>query len=476
MSETVQKPRLRRASGLGRIRGRVVSARRFIKNGEEELRTGIGALARTVGLEGRPVASGLFEPERFAFREAETVVEGVRARIVTPGHEPSMHTFFDVQPLSASGRYLAVTRLPFEHRGPYPGDMAEIRVIDLHEGTVETVYRTGGWALQLGANIQWHPTDDRFLFCNEFRDGRGVGVRIDREERTARTYDAPFYAISPCGSYMLGPALDLVNRTQYGYGVPEHLTGRRSLRPGASREEGIWRTDLESGRVELLSSIHDLVQASVDGDLLMTGTNLLFHTKINRQGTRIFQVLRSIDLIDRPGAVRSRIMTLDVDGGGVRELLAHRHWDRGGHHPSWMHDGRTVLMNLVPEGGSEMRFVRITDDDATEMETLAEWRGSGHPSIEKSGRWLVTDAYLNEGFGEPDGKAPLRLIDLHAGIEHHVMQLDCGPPDLRARRIDPHPVWSRDERSVIVNSVVDGRRQVMMIDLSGFFDRHAGGA
>ena len=452
------------ASPFGRVKGRIAAGKRALKHGEEELRTLAGAVRRGLGLEPAPAATPLFQPRAFDIRPFDRGESGISARIVTPGDGAYMHTFFDVCPLSASGRYLAVTRLPFEHRGPYPGDMAEICVIDLEQASIETVYRTGGWALQLGANIQWHPGDDRFLFCNELAGGRGVGVMIDREQRTHRLYDAPFYAIDPAGRYMLGPALDLVNRTQYGYGVPEPLLGRRRLRHGASSTEGIWRTDLDSGESELLVSIEQLVEASPARDLLMTGTNILFHTKINRQGDRVFQVLRSMDLADRPGAVRSRIMSLDPDGSDMREALPHQAWDRGGHHPSWLGDGRTILMNLVPPGDDTIRFVRI-DDRSGLVSALGPWRGSGHPSIDSRGRFLVTDAYLNEGFGRPDGTAPLRRIDLETGEEHHLLQLDCGPPNLRARRVDPHPVWSRDGRQVVMNSVVDGRRQVLIGDL-----------
>ena len=462
------------ASPAERIKGRLTATKRFLKNGEEELRTLAGAVRRTLGIEGRPQETPLFEPQPFAMRDYRCDDGKVPARIVTPDDGAYMHTFFDVCPLSASGRYLAVTRLPFEHRGPYPGDMAEICVIDLEDSTIETVYRTSGWALQLGANIQWHPRDDRFLFCNELQHGRGVGVMIDRDAKTQRVYDAPFYAIDPTGTYMLGPALDLVNRTQYGYGVPEHVLGRRHLSNGASSKEGIWRTDLETGRSELLVSIAQLVAASPARDLLLTGKNILFHTKINRQGERIFQVLRSVDLADHPGTVRSRIMTLDPDGGGIREALHHQEWDRGGHHPSWLADGRTILMNLVPASRTGIRFVTI-DDKSGDQQTLGSQRGSGHPSIESSGRYLVTDAYLNEGFGRPDGTAPLRLIDLKSDEDHHLLQLDCGPPNLRARRVDPHPVWSRDERRLVMNSVVDGHRQVLLADLSGFIDYHTQG-
>ena len=44
--------------------------------------------------------------------------------------------------------------------------------------------------------------------------------------------------------------------------------------------------------------------------------------------------------------------------------------------------------------------------------------------------------------------------------------LDCGPANLRARRIDPHPAWSRNGREVVVNLCLGGRRQVAIADLS----------
>ncbi|MCB2053186.1 MAG: hypothetical protein KDE35_02950 [Geminicoccaceae bacterium] len=474
-----------------RLRGRLLTTRRLVKNLEEESRAFAGAALRRVGLERRHAPAPLFEPVPFDVRpfphragdriEGSDDAEELRAIVATPAGDACMHTFFDVCPISPSGRYLAVTRLPFEHRGPWPGDMAEVCLVDLCAWTIQAVYRTSGWALQLGANLQWHPTSD-ILYTNDLkvepRGYRGVGVAIDPADRSCRRYDAPFYAVDPSGRFMLGPALDLVNRTQYGYGVPEGLFGRRRLARGAAGDEGIWRTDLESGRVELLASIADLVDASPARALLRSGVNYLFHTKIAPCGGRLFQVLRSIDLADRPGAVRSRIMTLDTDGGHVREALPHEAWDRGGHHPSWLADG-DILMNLVPDSVPEtaaegMRFVRIAQDGSGSPEPIGPWRGSGHPSVDPTGRFLVTDAYLNEGFGAPDGRAPLRLIDLAGGRERHVLQLDCGPPNLRARRVDPHPVWGRDGRSLILNTVIDGRRQVVIADLGDRIDRPPG--
>ena len=202
-------------------------------------------------------------------------------------------------------------------------------------------------------------------------------------------------------------------------------------------------------------------------------------------GNRIFQVLRSLDLPDRPRAVRSSIVSFDPGGGDIRLALPHRAWDRGGHHPSWLPCGRRILMNLVPDGGRELRFVSFGWDGGDLRELPGGHRGSGHPSIEPGGRLLVTDAYLNEGFVAPAGLAPLRGVALAGGREIGLGALDCGPPNLRARRIDPHPAWSRDGRRVVVNGCIGGRRQVLLAELGGLLDglgaetppwRHAGSA
>jgi len=450
----------------GRLKGRIVAARRRVKETDETLRVAFGVLRRRLGLEPRLGDTPLFEPRPVAFRPYRPIEGWVPMTAVTPADGAYMHSFFDIPPLSPSGRLLAVTRLPFGHRAPYPGDLAEICVIDLEARTIRVVHRTEGWGLQLGANLQWHPTSDRFLYANDrAADGSGVAVAIDLEAGAVRHLRGPLYALDPSGRYMLGPALDLINRAQPGYGVPEPLFGRRRVGRGASREEGLWRTDLETGRRELFLSIADIVRALPDRRRLEAGVNILFHTKINREGSRVFQVLRSHDLPDRPGVPRSQIVTFKADGGGIRSALPIEAWDRGGHHPSWLADGEHILMNLVPEGETAMRFVRFRHDGRG-LETIGPWRGSGHPSLDSAGRFIVTDAYLNEGFGRPDGEAPLRLLDLAGGEEHHLTPVNLGPPNLRARRLDPHPAWTRDEAGIVFNAVIDGRRQVVIADLA----------
>jgi hypothetical protein len=450
-----------------RWRSRYAALRRIARNGEEELRTALGALARGLRLEAAAAPTPLFVRREVAFRSYPTLHPGACATVVTPPDGAYLHTFFDVPPISPSGRYLAVTRLPFQHRGPYPGDTAEVCVIDLAERTIETVYHTRGWALQLGANLHWHPGRDDLLYCNDRIGGRGLGVVIDLSERRARPLGGPVYSLCPRGRHAFGPALDLINATQAGYGVPDPFLGRRRPTTGFATDEGIWRTDLESGRCELLVSVDALLADHPERALLASGRHSLFHTKVNGTGDRLFQVVRSTGLADAPEKVRAMILTLSAEGDAVRLALPHRLWDRGGHHPSWTPDDETILMNLVPPGGHEMRFVRFGHDGNGLAELVGGFRGSGHPSLDPTGRLLLTDAYLNEGYGDANGRAPVRLVDLAAGKESQLMLVDSGPPGLKARRVDPHPVWDRKRRRIVLNVMLEQKRQVVLVDLGG---------
>ena len=104
----------------------------------------------------------------------------VPVHCVTPGGTGYIHRYYDSSPFSPSGRYFAVTRLPFEDRLPKPGDVAEIAIVDLQTGELRTIAETRGWDVQLGAQLQWG-ADDRTLLYNglETRDWMPYGVRRD---------------------------------------------------------------------------------------------------------------------------------------------------------------------------------------------------------------------------------------------------------------------------------------------------------
>jgi hypothetical protein len=398
----------------------------------------------------------------------------VPVRCVTPGDTGFIHRYYDSSPFSPSGRYFAVTRLPFEDRLPRPGDVAQIVVIDLETGETRAVAETRGWDVQLGAQLQWG-ADDRTLLYNDVepRDWMPYGVRHDLQTGAARRLGGTIYSVSPDGRFAASPCLRRMTVTQRGYGVvvpKDQIPENR----GASEDDGIWLTDLQSGDTRLLISLAQIVEQA--GTALPIarkhGDFFAFHVKWNPQGTRLMLALRWLPRSLLPWRRKRRygakhVVTLNADGSHVRVAVSAERWAKGGHHPNWCPDGEHVLMNLNTQGDG-LRFARLALDGSTCETLVPAIPGSGHPTLHPDGGHLLTDAYVDEPLAFGDGTTPIRLIDLRSGIETQLVRIGIRPLAERgtgALRVDPHPAWDRTHTRIAFNACPDGRRRVYVADL-----------
>src|SRR5690606_1828109 len=228
------------------------------------------------------------------YRQGQTLVP-VHQIVIDGGFY--IHTFYDVCPWSPGGRYLVLTRLPYQEKKPRWGDAAEVCVIDLKKNTLRTVYETKAWAFQLGTNAQWNHHSDRYLYTNDIIGGEAVCVRIDLDSGEIRAYKGPKYDISPDGRMAAGPNLHYVNATQYGYSLPDSVGNAPNfLSKDQMDSEGLWITDLENNRKKMVASLNDFYRHAVpaDRELYKDGTYYLFHTKYNSKSNRIMQVFRCL--------------------------------------------------------------------------------------------------------------------------------------------------------------------------------------
>jgi len=376
---------------------------------------------------------------------------------VTPADGLYTHTYSDVCPFSPSGRFLAVTRIPFHDRHPRLGDEAEVRVVDLQERTIETVYRTWAWCIQLGAHLHWGPTDD-LLLTNDVIGGEAIGVALDLAGREARPLAGPLYDTPRDGSWVVGTALDRINLSQLGYGAP--LTAWP--RTGTPSDAGVARTEL-MGPSRMLVSTEAMVSALPDADRFGRGVCALAHTKVAPDGGRIFQVVRSLPPLRR--SIARAIVTFGPGGGDLRCAFTPAQWQPGGHHPAWCPDGEHLVMNVVLKG--TMRFARFRYDGSG-LEPLSDRHlGSGHPTIHPAGRFLVTDSYQHEaGISGPGPEIPIRLLDLRDDTLEVLFRMPSRG-GLTAFACDLHPVWSRDGRKLCLNGAPGDQRAVFVADLAG---------
>lgn len=383
---------------------------------------------------------------------------------ITPDDGYYVFTYFDVCPFSPSGRYLATTRLPFQDRIPVLGDTADVCVIDLEEQAIQTVYTTKSWGYQTGALLNWGTTDHH-LYTNDVVDGRAVCVRINLESGKTTAFSGPMYNIAPDESCVIGFPLELMDISQPGYGVPcKDPKNPQRLPPGASQDQGIWKTDLRTNKCSLLVSLAD-VAARLPGPLPREdGTFYFWHAKFNRQGTRIMQVLRCL-FPDNWGARNPTTFSFNPDGSDITYLPFTHAWDAKGGHSNWHPDGEHLLRNVIEPDGAQ-RYCQVRADGTKRTILSDRLTGGGHPSLEPTGRYIVTDARSDD-----------RIVLLLSDLETHQERELCSLPTFEKERLkdtvlrlDGHPVWSRDYKKVCFQAVHQGARQLYIADLSDDID------
>ena len=397
---------------------------------------------------------------------------------ITPNIDRCVHRFFDSSPLSPSGRYAALTRLPYEDRLPTPGDLAEIVLVDLQAGTGRIIAKTAGWDTQLGAQAQWGVDDSQLLFNDcDTSAWRPFGVRMNLLTGERTQLQGTVYMVSPDGTQAASPCLLRTARTQAGYGViaPDEAIPHNS---GAVDYDGVYLTDTQTGESRLLVSLRQIVDATDIGkrlDQYGEGGFYGAHVKWNPQGDRIMLVLRWMPA-DPAAKMKPNVITLAADGSDIHLAIPDAVWGtRRGHHPNWCPDGEHVMMNMAKAPDDpQVWLVRARYDGSDYQRMTAAVPGSGHPSLHPNGRHVITDCYVGGLFEYEDHTVPLRLIDLAQGSEEAIVRINTVPGfrgPLNELRVDPHPAWNRRFERIVFNAYPDGTRRVFVADLADCLGR-----
>lgn len=465
----------------------------MIKNGKTMMTRSTFIQKTSAGFSAIMIAPGLwsFVPKKgikhsYKFRAYRPGRFLAPVTCVTPNDGFYVHTFYDVVPWSPNERFLTVTKLPYQGKTPVWGDTAEVCVIDLKNETIQTVYKTKAWSFQLGANVQWGATSNRYLYCNDLIDDRPVCVRIDLESGVAKAFSGAKYDISPDEKSIISPNLLTMNIHQYGYGVPDQVFGKPDTFTEADiKTEGLWQTDLDTNKTKLLVGFNKFLE-NVEGpeeDLSYYSRSIpyLFHSKFNKQNTRILQVYRG--LVNNEGRDAS-LFSMNVDGSNLKQCLSREHWNQkarfggGGNHPNWHPDGEHIIMNCIPRwmGHEDMLFCQFKYD-GSDFKVLSEMhRGSGHPSVNADSSYLLADTYPKQKWiSSPKGEVPIRLLDLNTDEEQMICSVatnvgNNGKAYKKGEtgshyKLDPHPVWSHNYKKVCFNGAPEGVRQVFIADL-----------
>lgn len=389
-----------------------------------------------------------------------------------------IHRFFDTSPISPSGRYVGLFRLPNEVRTPQPGEAGEVVLADLETGKERVVAQSRGWETQMGANVQWGATDAD-LFFNDVDPATWTpfAVQLNPATGATRKLGGTVFTVSPDGKNLTSYNLIASRRIQVGYGVvlPEDRTPR-NLGPVA--HDGLWLTDIATGKARMIATIRDIYERAVPKLEIPNAERCEFYcfqVRWNPQGTRVMAFLRWHDpAAPKGGPRRLTLVTMKGDGSDIRVAVSPERYARGGHHPMWAPDGENITINLnIRDGTKDLDIVSVRYDGAN-LHSIHPV-GSGHPSMHPTLPFVVTDAYTHEPLARGDGTVPLRLIDLRTKTEvalAHVRARRSDSAKLSTEfRIDQHPVWDKTGRYLVFNGVHADTRSVYIADVGPWLEK-----
>jgi hypothetical protein len=392
--------------------------------------------------------------ERKSASGAEREQSFLLARAVTRGPKHHFFGYYDKHQWDATGRYLLCQEVSFMDRPPRADDEITVGMVDLKEGDGwHPIAQTKAWCWQQGTMLQWlGSAPDQLIIHNNREGDHFVAVVRDIRTGNARKLPRAIYAVSPDGKQAVCLNFARVQRTRPGYGyagAPDPW--EKESHP---EKDGVFWMDLETGENKLVISLAQI--AAHKPNETMDGSEHWFnHLLFSPDGSRFIFLHRW----RKPNrGWWTRMFTARPDGTEVHliadhELVSHFIWRDPTHILAWSREprlGRGERFHLYTDGTDEVKVIGegiLTTD--------------GHCSYSPDKRWILTDTY-------PDKERFRTLILYNVEDDRRV---DIGrfyaPKELDGEiRCDLHPRWTRDGKTVSIDSVHEGSRQVYVLDVT----------
>ncbi len=375
-------------------------------------------------------------------------------RAITRGPKHHWFGYYDKLEFDPGGRFVLGMEVDFEHRAPTPGDVIKIGMVDLQDGDrwIE-LGESRAWCWQQGCMLQWRPGSRTEVLWNDRDKDRFVCRILDVESRRLRTIPHPIYTVSPDGRWAVTPDFRRVSDMRPAYGYPGFIDPHQD--EPAPRDSGIFRVDLDTGEQELLISLEEVIKIPMAGVELAKAKSYFNHLLINPDGTR-FVFLHRWGFPEFTGA--TRMFTASHDGSDLRVLDASGFTS----HFIWR-DAQSILAWTRPEE-RPWAFYLFEDRTGGIVDIVGEgvMTENGHCTYMPGGEWILNDTYPDR-----NRKQHVYLYHIATGRRIPLGHFYSPPEYQRQNRVDTHPRYSPDGRSVVIDSTHSGEgRQLHLIDTS----------
>ncbi|MBX3179287.1 MAG: hypothetical protein KF886_18180 [Candidatus Hydrogenedentes bacterium] len=396
-----------------------------------------------------PLRAGTQIPETGARSECIVPI-----RAVTSG-KAHWFGYYDKEQFDPSGRYLLAMQVGFEDRTPNPDDAIQLGMVDLEDGDHWIpLGESRAWSWQQGCMLQWLPGSDSEVIYND-RDGEAfVSYIQDVFSGERRKLPRAIYCVSPDGKWGLSVNFARIQDTRPGYGY--HGGVDPLAEQFAPEGDGIWRMNLETGESELLFSYAQA--AAIPQEAKPAGKHWFNHLLYNMDGSR-YTFLHRVH--NEPGSTArtTRMFTADANGGNLHVVADHGMVS----HFIWRDPEHILAWSREPDIGDRFILYRDQSDAMTVIGDGVLAR-DGHCTYSPDRKWILSDTYPDK-----NKMQHLYLYRVSDGKRVDLGQFYRPKPSENEWRCDLHPAWSRDGRTIAIDSMHEGdTRQVYVLDVSEY--------
>ena len=260
---------------------------------------------------------------------------------------------------------------------------------------------------------------------------------------------------APTPAWAIAPDFRRLNDLRPGYGYAGIPDPNRDV--AAPEDSGIWRTDLHTGRTELLFSVRQIAALPYLQGEPRGARHWFNHLLFAPDGSR-FTFLHRWRGEGQGGGFTTRLITAAPDGTDLHVLDPYGKTS----HFIWRDPGHILAWAWHPSHGDKFY---LYEDRTDRVEVVAPdvMTENGHCSYLPGGRMVLNDTY-------PDRRREqhVYLYDTETGKKLPLGHFRSPPEYAGEWRCDTHPRFSPDGRSVVIDSPHGGNgRQLYLIDIQG---------
>ncbi len=356
--------------------------------------------------------------------------------------------YYDLQPYSEDGLTHLAHRVKFKDRLPNKTDVAEVGFIDLKTLSFNKIAETRAWNFQQGALLQWAESGKTVIY-NDY-DGKKYVARVsDINGNLIKTYDRPFAAISADRKSGLSINFARVYDFRKGYGycnITDPYSG--SLAP---RKDGLFLTDLSSGKTELVYSYAFFKKAFSEQPF--TDMKLVInHVTFSPSGKKFIMLFRNFP---EEGKKWGTVLAVGDFNGNVKKLT---NFEVNSHY-SFLDDDNIMIYSGLPEWG--VYFINLTTGERRRLNEPILDADDIHVNYSPDKTRFIGDGYPDKNY-----MRTLFMYDFKTRSVREIIKVLSERVKDVDIRCDLHARWNQKGDKISYDTTESGRREIREIILT----------